>query len=95
MLDFTPKTVKATYEGDVLRLHQPLPFSKQQRVWVIVIPMTESTSPTSEMPLARETLSPDEIMNLAAQVYEGLSSDEIDEIERLALDRSHFFVERE
>ncbi len=95
MLDFTPQTVKATYEGDVLRLHQPLPFSEQQRVWVIVIPMTESTPHISEMPLARETLSPDEIMNLAAQVYEGLSSDEIDEIERMALDRSHFFVERE
>jgi hypothetical protein len=47
------------------------------------------------MPLAREKLSTDEIMNLAAQVYKGLSPDEIDEIESQALDRSHFFVERE
>ncbi len=73
----------------MLRLHQPLPLNEQQRVWVVVIPMPESTSP------ARETLSPDEILNLAAQVYEGLSPEDIDEIERLALDRSHFFVERE
>ena len=43
---------------------------------------------------ARETLSPDEILRLAAQVYEGLSPDDVDEIERLALDRSHFFVRR-
>jgi hypothetical protein len=48
--------------------------------------MTESTPSTSEMPLARETLSPSEILSLAAQVYEDLSPDEIDEIERLALD---------
>ncbi len=77
MSDLTPQTVQATYKGDVLRLDQPLPLSEQQRVWVVVIPMPESTSP------ARETLSPDEILNLAAQVYEGLSPEDIDEIERL------------
>jgi PHD/YefM family antitoxin component YafN of YafNO toxin-antitoxin module len=47
-----------------------------------------------ELHFARETLSPDEILRLAAQVYEGLSPDDVDEIERLALDRSHFFVRR-
>jgi hypothetical protein len=95
MLDLAPQTVKATYEGDVLRLHQPLPLNEQQRVWVIVIPWPESTSPTPETPPAHETLSPDEILNLAGQVYEGLSPEDVDEIERLALDRRHFFVERE
>lgn len=42
-----------------------------------------------------ETPSADEILSLAAQVYEGLSPDDVDEIERLALDRSHFFARRE
>jgi hypothetical protein len=44
-----------------------------------------------EIHFARETPSPEEILSLAAQVYEGLSPDEVGEIERLALDRSHFF----
>ncbi len=89
MSDLVSRTVEATYEGDVLRLHQPLPLSEQQGVWVIVVPIPDST------PLARETPSADEILSLAAQVYEGLSPDDVDEIERLALDRSHFFARRE
>jgi predicted DNA-binding antitoxin AbrB/MazE fold protein len=32
-----------------------------------------------------------EPLRLAASVYEGLSSEEIDEIEKIALDRSRFF----
>ena len=48
-----------------------------------------------EVHFARETPSADKILSLAAQVYEGLSPDEVDEIERLALDRSHFFARRE
>ena len=48
-----------------------------------------------EVHFACETLSPDEILSLADQVYEGLLPDDVDEIERLALlDRSHFFVRR-
>ena len=48
-----------------------------------------------EAHFASETPSADEILSLAAQVYEGLSPDDVDEIERLALDRSHFFARRE
>ena len=33
-------------------------------------------------------------LSLAAKVYEGLSDQEIDEIEKIALDRSHFFRDR-
>jgi len=33
-------------------------------------------------------------LDLAAQVYEGLSESQIEEIERIALDRSDFFGER-
>jgi predicted DNA-binding antitoxin AbrB/MazE fold protein len=35
-----------------------------------------------------------EQLRLAAQVYEGLSASEIDEIEHIALDRSNFFGSR-
>jgi len=35
-----------------------------------------------------------DILGLAAKVYEGLSDQEIDEIEKIALDRSHFFSDR-
>jgi hypothetical protein len=89
MPELTSQTVEATYEGDILRLHDSLPLSKQQRVWVVVIPIPESTL------LTRETPSPDELLCLAAQVYEGLSPDDIDEIERVVLDRSHFFTRQE
>jgi len=40
-----------------------------------------------------ETL-PEDLLELAAQVYEGLSDKEIDEIEQIALDRRPFFGER-
>jgi predicted DNA-binding antitoxin AbrB/MazE fold protein len=35
-----------------------------------------------------------EAIRLATSVYEGLSSDEIDEIEKIALDRARFFSAR-
>ncbi len=41
----------------------------------------------------RET-SANEIMKLAENFYEGLSEEEIDEIEKIALDRSNFFGDR-
>jgi len=42
-------------------------------------------------PPAQSATSP---LDLAAQVYEGLSDNQIDEIERIALDRDDFFGER-
>ncbi len=39
-------------------------------------------------------LTPDEVLGLAAQVYEGLSKEDRDEVETIALDRSHFSGER-
>ena len=35
----------------------------------------------------------DEILRRAAQVYQGLSADEITQVENIALDRQHFFRE--
>ena len=89
MSDPVHQTAEATYEGNVLRLDQPLPLNNHQRVWVIVIPASEPPSALGETP------SPDEILQLAAQVYEGLSPGDVEEIERLALDRRHFFTRPE
>lgn len=36
----------------------------------------------------------DNLVELAGQVYQGLSEEDIDEIERLAFDRSNFFHDR-
>ncbi len=38
--------------------------------------------------------TPEDILGLAAQVYKGLSDKEKDEVEKIALDRDHFFGER-
>jgi predicted DNA-binding antitoxin AbrB/MazE fold protein len=41
--------------------------------------------------LTVEVETPDDVLALAAKVYEGLSGEEIDEIERVALVRRDFF----
>jgi predicted DNA-binding antitoxin AbrB/MazE fold protein len=70
------QTIKAIYENGVFR------------------PLTEPDVPIEEgeqVSLTVESdLTPEEITRLAASVYEGLSSEEIDEIEKIALDRSFF-----
>ena len=47
-----------------------------------------------EITIKDKRLSPDEMLKLAGQVYEGLSDEDIEEIERIALDRSNFFGDR-
>ena len=56
-----------------------LPFSEGQRVTLTV-----------EVPSETE----DNLVELAGQVYEGLSEEDIGEIERLALNRGNFFHDR-
>jgi predicted DNA-binding antitoxin AbrB/MazE fold protein len=53
-----------------------LPFSEGQRVKLTV-----------ETPVETQG----DLIDLAAKVYEGLTDEEVDEVERLALDRSKFF----
>jgi predicted DNA-binding antitoxin AbrB/MazE fold protein len=57
-----------------------LPFSQGQRVKLTV-----------EVPSKTEY----DLVELAGQVYEGLSEEDIGEIERLALDRGNFFHDRQ
>ena len=42
----------------------------------------------------RDSLTPREMLELAASVYEGLSESEIDEIERIAIGETWFHPER-
>lgn len=75
------QTVEAVYENGGFRLIDPvdLRILEGQRVRLTVEPPAASEKNPLE---------------LAAQVYEGLSESEIDEIERIALDRGDFFGER-
>jgi predicted DNA-binding antitoxin AbrB/MazE fold protein len=75
------QTLEAVFEDGAFKPvdNGSLPFSEGQRVRLTV-----------EVPAETR----DDLVGLAAQVYEGLSEKEIDEIERLALDRSSFFQDR-
>jgi predicted DNA-binding antitoxin AbrB/MazE fold protein len=41
-----------------------------------------------------ESQGPEDILELAAKVFEGLSDRDVEDVERIALDRSKFFAER-
>jgi predicted DNA-binding antitoxin AbrB/MazE fold protein len=72
--------VEAVYENGVFR------------------PLTPLGEPIKEGKKVRRSidaaLSPEEMLRLATSVYEGLSEEEIAEIEKIALDRSDFFGSR-
>lgn len=48
-------------------------------------------NPVSEITIKDKRMSPEEILELASHIYEGLSQQDIDDIEKIALDRSNFF----
>lgn len=70
----------AVYENGVFRPLKPPEIPEGQQVRLVI----ESSA----------TPKPDEMLKLAAQVYQGLSDQEIDEIEQIALDRRDFFSPR-
>ena len=53
-------------------------------------PISEEISEGEKVKLVLETQE-NSIMKLAENFYEGLSEEDIDEIEKIALDRSNFF----
>ncbi len=75
------QTVLARYENGMFRLSRRLEVPLEEGQWVRL---------TVQM-----LLMPDEMLELGAQVYDGLSEEEIAEIERIILDRSNFFPERD
>lgn len=69
------QTIEAIYEDGVLKPLQPLALVEHQRVLVTIDESSES---------------PEEALKDWQQVYEGLSEEEIAEIEAIVLDRSNF-----
>ena len=57
-------------------------------------PISESISEGEKVKLVVEIEEANPIMKLAENFYEGLSEEDVDEIERIALDRSNFFGDR-
>jgi predicted DNA-binding antitoxin AbrB/MazE fold protein len=74
------RTVDAVYEHGGFRVLNPTPLqlTEGQQVRLIIEGPAESS---------------DGLLDLAAQVYDGLSSEDVDAIERIALDRHDFFGE--
>ena len=71
--------IEAVYEKGVFKPLQALELPEGQHVRLVV----EAT----------ETSSSEDILALAAQVYEGLSPEDIDAIEHIASNRRDFFGE--
>lgn len=75
----TTEAIDAVFEHGTFRVLRPpkIPLRDGQRVRLVI--------ETEEVP------SPEAILALAASVYEGLSLQEIEEVERIALERRDFF----
>ena len=71
------QTVEAVYENGVFRPLRSTGLSEGQHVRL------EIETPPEE--------SCDDLLELAGRVYDGLSDDQIDEIEKIVLDRNDFF----
>ncbi len=73
------QTVKARYHDGALHPLEPLALDEEAEVQVTV--ETETPVPA------------DEILQRAARVYQGLTADEIEQVEAIALNRQRFFRE--
>jgi predicted DNA-binding antitoxin AbrB/MazE fold protein len=74
------QTFKAIYENGVFRPLEKPELAEGQSVQLIV--------------KATNYFTPQEMLQLAAEVYEGLSETDVDEIEEIALNRDFFFADR-
>lgn len=70
------RTLPAVYEHGVLKPQEPLELLEHQRVIITI------HGPAPE--------NPNETLDAWQRVYEGLSEDEITQVEAIALDRSRF-----
>jgi predicted DNA-binding antitoxin AbrB/MazE fold protein len=71
------ETINAIYENGVFKPYKRPDISDGQSVRLIVESISETPA--------------EDMLELAAQVYNGLSSQDIDEIEQIALNRRDFF----
>lgn len=72
------QTVEAVYENGLFRPLQALDLSEGQEVQLVI--------------KSKNQISPSQMLQLASAVYQGFSSEQIDDIEQIALDRQHFFL---
>lgn len=75
----TQQTIEAIYENGVFRVKSAESLGFREGQQVTIIVETER----EQMPLS-----------LLTSIYEGLTEQEIDEIEKIVLDRSTFFTDR-
>ncbi|NJO79952.1 MAG: antitoxin family protein [Cyanobacteria bacterium RM1_2_2] len=73
------QVVEAIYENGVFRPLKALELSEGQEVQLIVH--------------SKNQVSPSQMLQLASEVYQGFSDEQIYEIEHIALDRQNFFGE--
>ena len=73
------QTIKARYHDGVLQPLEPLALADEAEVEVTV---------DTEV-----AVNADEILRRAARVYQGLTSEQVAEVETIALDRRQFFRE--
>ena len=73
------QTIKARYHDGVLEPLEPLALTDEAEVQVTV----ETTA----------AVSAEEILQRATQVYQGLTAEQVTQVETLALNRRHFFRE--
>lgn len=71
--------VEAVYENGIFRPREVPELSEGQEVQLII--------------QSKKKLNSDQILKLAADVYEEFSIVQIQEVEQIALDRQHFFEE--
>ncbi|MBI4686295.1 MAG: antitoxin family protein [Nitrospirae bacterium] len=70
-----PKTVEAIFEEGVFKPISRVDISEHKKVTLIIEDKSEE---------------PSDILSLASMVYNGLSSEDIDAVEKIAFDRSRF-----
>ncbi len=89
------QTLKAIYENGVFR---PLETPKLAEENGVFRPLeTPKLAEGQSVQLIVDTtnpITPQEMLQLAAEVYEGLSETDVDEIEEIALKQDYFFANR-
>lgn len=73
------QVVEAIYENGVFRPLKAPELSEGQEVQLII--------------QSKDQIEPDQMLQLAAEVYQGLSDQQIQDVEQIALDRQPFFGE--
>ena len=75
------QTIEAIYQNGMFKPLNPVPEE-----------ITEGEK--VEITIKDKKLSPEEMLELAGKIYEGLSEEDVEEIERIALNRTNFFGDR-